>query len=416
MEQYTIQFIIAGVILFFGIVSPFASHFFRLFRILRNMDSLDSTQEDDESHELNGLSPVSIVMMALDNASHLEDNLPRFLNQVYPEKFEVIVVCNESDKDIEETISHLKAQFSNLRFTFIPNTTRYLSRRKLGMTLGFKSATYEWVIVTDTICEPENDNWLTSFAQNLKDDKQVVLGYTHYDEDAKDRFHFDHIADLAYDLTTSQRNGAITTSSPLVAVRKELFLSNHGFTGNLEYVGGEYGYLVNKLSTKENTSFALNSASWLKESTMKSTRWHEEKLYQVHMMKHLPSAGWHKFYQYLDSDILKITILATLAGLSYGAWGTYKLVESSPAPFNLMAIDFTKIDLAPAIILVASIIALLFNCITRAIIINKVRKMMNCDIGIIKNMMLENTRFIRDLSRRIRLRFTSKYDFITHKI
>lgn len=451
MEQYEIELIIAGVILFFGIVSPFASHFFRLIlsaraenKKLASIENIASDSEEDaagqqdenytaeaqnvdndgsvttsastSSTSTSASKPVSLVVMAMESASHLEDNLPKFLDQEYDAEYEVIVVGNAADKEAEDVVTRLRLNHDNIRFTFMPDSSRYISRRKMGMTLGFKSAKHEWVIMTDAFCKPENEKWLKSFTSYLQDDKDVVIGYAQYSKITKPSYQFDHILDVAYDLAIYSHGKAITCSSPLIALRKKLFLDHDGFAGNLEYSAGEYHYLADKFSDEDNTLFAFNRDAWLHCENITSKTWNEEQIFQIHTMKHIKSAWKHKALQYFDSDMLKLANLAIIAGFAYFAWRAIEF--TSHAPLGNMLAPFAPINphFGTIMILLASLLSMIANITIRSIIINKVREIMDYDVSVVSNIMLEITRPFRFFFKRVKLRFTNKNTFITHKL
>ncbi len=41
------------------------------------------------------------------------------------------------------------AENPHLYYTYIPESSRYMSRKKLQITLGVKAAKYEWIILTE---------------------------------------------------------------------------------------------------------------------------------------------------------------------------------------------------------------------------------------------------------------------------
>ncbi|MBP5712258.1 MAG: hypothetical protein J6W77_04550 [Prevotella sp.] len=85
---------------------------------------------------------ISILITAHDNAMELDNHLPTLLSQDYPGIFEVIVVAEKGDGSTEDV---LKRYLNNrlLYYTFIPDSSRYMSRKKLMITLGVKAARYE---------------------------------------------------------------------------------------------------------------------------------------------------------------------------------------------------------------------------------------------------------------------------------
>ena len=139
MEITTITLSISSVVLLLAAVSPMVSPLFRLPK----RDEKDSAAIGENKDK-----PISVVIISHDNAPELEKHLPAFLSQKYDADYQVIVVADKSDSETDDVIK----RFSNdphLYATFMPLSSRYISRKKLAITLGIKAAKYPWAIVTD---------------------------------------------------------------------------------------------------------------------------------------------------------------------------------------------------------------------------------------------------------------------------
>ena len=109
--------------------------------------------------------PVSILITAHDNLAELERNLPMFLRQQYAADYQVIVVCQSTDGETQDFLKRTAAENPHLYYTYIPESSRYMSRKKLQITLGVKAAKHEWIILTEPNCRPSNDKWLQTMAR-----------------------------------------------------------------------------------------------------------------------------------------------------------------------------------------------------------------------------------------------------------
>ena len=88
---------------------------------------LHSKQEKAETET----PPLSVILVAKDAASDLQKNLPAILEQDYPE-FEVIVIYEQSsDDNCEDVLKLLQEKYPNLHHSFIPDSARYISHKKL---------------------------------------------------------------------------------------------------------------------------------------------------------------------------------------------------------------------------------------------------------------------------------------------
>ena len=76
--------------------------------------------------------PLSVIIVAKDAVSDLQRNLPSVLEQDYPD-YEVIVIYDRADKDeCEDVLKLLQDKYPHLYYTFIPDSARYISHKKLN--------------------------------------------------------------------------------------------------------------------------------------------------------------------------------------------------------------------------------------------------------------------------------------------
>ena len=167
--------------------------------------------------------PLSVIIVAKDAADELQENLPFILEQDYPE-FEVIVIYDRSADDCDDTLKLLEDKYPNLYHTFIPDSARYISHKKLGITMGIKASRHEWLVFTEPNCRPQSNQWLKQMARNFTPATEIVLGYSNYEKVPgwlNKKTHFRHVAEL-YALF---RYGPIRTS--LYGYRTEPGLSEN---------------------------------------------------------------------------------------------------------------------------------------------------------------------------------------------
>ena len=118
--------------------------------------------------------PITVLITAHDNLPELERNLPMFLKQQYPADYQVIVVCQSTDGETLDFLKRTAAENPHLYYTYIPESSRYMSRKKLQITLGVKAAKNEWILMTEPNCKPENDKWLMTMARNCQEPNHLV--------------------------------------------------------------------------------------------------------------------------------------------------------------------------------------------------------------------------------------------------
>ncbi|MCK4879552.1 MAG: glycosyltransferase [Bacteroidales bacterium] len=232
---------------------------------------------------------ISVIICAKNEVKNLEYFLPHVLQQDYPE-FEVVVVNDSSTDDTEQLLMQLTAQFKQLRFTSIPANDRLMRGKKLALTIGMKSAKYDFVLLTDADCYPVSDQWLKSMGAHFSGDKKIVLGYGGYERKKgllnqliRYETTFTAIQYLSYAIKGRPYMGVGRN----LAYEKALFFDNKGFAGHYHLLSGDDDLFVNENATRLNSAVEFSPESHtlsLPETTFKG--WIKQK------KRHL-SAGSH---------------------------------------------------------------------------------------------------------------------------
>ena len=137
-----ITLIISIVVMVVAIVSPFINVMVRRLRALgRDEDSVGISDNEDHRQA----AGISIVLTVNDEGEDLKENLPLILDQDYPGGYQVIVVMTGNDEMVENVLKGFAGN-PHLYATFIPDSSRYMSRTKLAITVGVSAARYEWVL------------------------------------------------------------------------------------------------------------------------------------------------------------------------------------------------------------------------------------------------------------------------------
>ncbi len=235
-----------------------------------------SVEQDGHSYP-----PVSVVVYSQDDAMYLKQHLPALLNQNYP-KFEVIVVNDGVSEACTNELSLFKRDYPFLYFTFIPKEARYISKKKLALTLGIKAAKYPIVLFTETSCEPLSAEWIRSMVSAYKDEKEVVLGFAAYpySKGAVNKL-------IAYDnlkyglqyLSAAMFGCPYSGSGKNMSYTRQLFFSNKGFYNQLFLKMGEDTQFVNEVATARNTSVRFSEESLVLQSEcFRLKKWTQERI------------------------------------------------------------------------------------------------------------------------------------------
>lgn len=384
--------IIAGAaVVLLAVLGSLINPFLRSLRLNKEEEqSAERTTEDAAASQ--PLPPVTILITAHDNLPELERNLHTFLEQKYPADYQVVVVCQSSDG---ETIDFLKRQSSenpHLYYTFIPESSRYMSRKKLQITVGVKAAKYEWILLTEPACMACSEDWLASMTRQCQEPNHLVLGYVSTEESCKSVRRFDMIRKAYYLLRRAQRSYGYRTNMPNVIFRKSDFMREQGYQGNLEYVRGEYDFLVNKYAAFGDTAVELDCDAWLTRDEPTNKAWHNAHLYHQASLKSLERAASMRTLMFFDHLMPHLSLLASIAVLAYAIF-MQNWILTGIAGFALL---------------------LLF--ILRMIIANKAIKHFDDDIALFKLPFLEYGIIWRNLANKMRYWRADKNDFTSHKL
>ena len=377
--------IIAGAaVVLLAILGSLINPFLRSLRFPKTEENEEDTPVSKE--------PITVIITAHDNLPELERNLPLFPKQQYAADYQVIVVCQSTDAETQDYLKRLSAENPHLYYTYIPESSRYMSRKKLQITLGVKAAKYEWIILTEPNCKPKNDNWLTAMSQHFCQSYNLVLGYVELDEETKGVRRFDSIRKAFYLLRRAQHSYGYRSHMPNVAFRKSQFMQEQGYQGNLEYVRGEYDFLVNKYGQLGETAVVLDSDAWLVRDEPTNKSWHNAHLYHLSSQKSLDRAKSMRTLMFFDHLFPHLSLIASIAVLA----------------FAIITQDWLLTGIAG--------FALLLLFLLRMIIAIKAIRHFDDEMNIIKLPFYEYGIIWRNLANKIRYWRADKNDFTSHKL
>ena len=207
------------------------------------------------------LPEVSVIVYAHNDAEHLLEWLPLMLQQDYA-KYEVIVVDDGSTDNSKNLLSDMLIEHENLRMSFAPEGSRSLSRKKLAIMIGMKAARYDHVLLTNANCNVHNEQWLATMMRNFDEGIDVVLGYSHYAYDEDDnrgrRYRvYDNLTVSSQFLSSAIKGKPYRGVSDNLALRREVFFENAGFSKNMHLRWGEDDVWVSEIANGDNTRVAI---------------------------------------------------------------------------------------------------------------------------------------------------------------
>ena len=199
--------------------------------------------------------PVSVVIYAKDESENLRRNLYAVLQQDYPE-YQVVVVNDGSSSESNEVLQRYENQYPHLYHTYIPEDIKYLSRKKLALTVGIKAAKHDILLFTEAGCLPSDEQWIARMARNFTEGTDIVLGFCAYGY-KKGGFHqlaaYDNLITGLQYLSSALAGHPFMGSGRNLAYRKKLFFEHKGYSQTLNLHAGEDDLFVNQFATPQNT-------------------------------------------------------------------------------------------------------------------------------------------------------------------
>lgn len=397
-----------AVMVLLALVMPLFSPFFR---------KVEPEYGDDEEGDTaaNQLPPVSIVLAEHDCSHYLKKVLPLYLSQDYGADYQVVVVIDQSDTESEDYLKLLCEEHKQLYYTLLPDSSRYVSRKKLGMTLGIRAAKYEWLLFADVNCAPSSEKWLEAVARHCGDDRNMVLGMTPYEEDTPAYFRFEQMRTMLYHLRSAQKGMAFSTNQSLMMMRRSEFFDKRGFLGNLEFARAEFEFLVNKFAAEDKCAIAIEPEARMTQMEPSEEYIKMKRLFAIDALKGLSrSSGFKSLYK---TDLYSIHVFnfLTLIVMVCGALLAYvQMTGIGKSQFDsLLPNVFMQYD--GLALLGGAALAWLISLLERMYVYSN--KLSYFDsVSPLAAIMMEWTISIRNTALRISYIFSDKTDFITHKL
>lgn len=261
---------------------------------------------------------ISVIIVTSDNREQLEKNLPRVLTQDYPD-YEVIVVDDNSQDGTKELLERFGGQYPQLYTTFTSDSIRYISHKKLALTLGIKAAKKEWVTFTEPDCYPTSDQWLSRLSRRFTDTTDVVVGYSNYER--KHGF-----ANLCYMYDTLLQQMRILGLILLkrgymgigrnMAYRRELFFRHKGYSRHLDLQRGEDDLFINEHVQAKRIAAEVSAEASVRCASANNHTWNIDKQSRLFIRGKLHGMGPYLLGAETLSRLLFYAVV--IAGAAYG--------------------------------------------------------------------------------------------------
>lgn len=270
------------------------------------------------------LPPVSVIVYAKNESENLQKHIPVLLAQNYPD-YEIIVVNDGSTDESDEVLKRFENDYKNLYHTYIPEDIKYLSRKKLALTIGIKAAKNEILLFTEANCEPLSENWIARMARNYSPATSIVLGFCAYGP-YKGFFHklvaYDNLVCGLQYLSSALVHRPYTGNGRNLSYRKELFFAHKGYYKSLNLHAGDDDLFVNEAATPTNTK-----AEYTPESI---TRMAKIEYFNVWKEMKVSRAATQRFYKGASLNLYRLEgissflfFIGTVSSIGIGFYGNW---------------------------------------------------------------------------------------------
>lgn len=125
--------------------------------------------------------PISIIIVAHDEAHHLIKSLPELLTQDYP-NYEVVLVNDNSTDETPQLAIEMRNKYHNLHYVNMTSSVSTIEGKKFPMAIGIQAAQNDVVLLTGPSCQPSSPYWLRQVAGRFVRRTRVVLGHASYEK------------------------------------------------------------------------------------------------------------------------------------------------------------------------------------------------------------------------------------------
>lgn len=233
--------------------------------------------------QASSLPSLSVIITTSDQEELLAKHLPHILEQDYP-NFEVIVVDDNSADDTKELLERLSRQYPHLYTTYTSDSIRYISHKKLALTLGIKAAKNEWLAFIEPDCYPVSNQWLARLAQHCTETTDVVLGYSNYERKpgfANLCYMYDTLLHQIHMLGLTLRGMGYMGIGRNMAYRRELFFTHKGYSRHLDLERGEDDLFVNEHIPARRITADISTDSVVRCTSSSIRAWKNDRLLRL---------------------------------------------------------------------------------------------------------------------------------------
>ncbi|MDR1624192.1 MAG: glycosyltransferase [Tannerellaceae bacterium] len=295
----------------------------------------------DKNSETETTQPVSVIVYTKNESYNLKKYLPSLLSQDYP-SYEVIVINDGSTDESDDVLKLFEHDYKHLYHTFIPQESKYLSRRKLSLTLGIKAAKNDILLFTEADCHPVSKDWIRAMTQNYTNDVSLVLGFCAY-TGGKGFLHklisYDNLINGLEYISSALKNNPFGGNGKNLSYRRRLFFEHKGFSKSLSLHAGDDDLFVNETANGLNTQVEYSKKSITKMAPVERFAiWKSMKISRAATQHHYK--GRQLFFYRMEKAASLLFLLAVVISIVLGL--ARNLVVSGIALVCYMLLFTTK--------------------------------------------------------------------------
>ena len=203
---------------------------------------------------------VSVIICAKDESENLSKNLPSFLEQDYP-TFEVIVVNDQSEDGTKYLLQDLEKKYKNLKIVTIDEHIISRVGKKFALTIGIKTAQYDYVLLSDADCATVSNNWIRKMSASFSE-KDIILGISPYKKQKGllNKFiRFDEFIVMLQYLSFALAKTTYMGVGRNLGYKKSLFFSVKGFASHIHIPSGDDDLFVQEVATRNNVAIQIDN-------------------------------------------------------------------------------------------------------------------------------------------------------------
>lgn len=208
--------------------------------------------------------PVSLIVCAKNEEENLQNNIPLWLNQDYP-NFELILINDASIDRTLEIMESFAEKDPRIQIVNVRNNEAFWASKKYALTLGLKRAKNKRLVFTDADCRPASPDWLSIMVSNFSEEKQLILGYGAYEKCPgflNKIIRFETLMTATQYFAYAKAGTAYMGVGRNLAYTSTLYYENKGFMSHIKIPSGDDDLFVNEAATAENTSICSNDEAF----------------------------------------------------------------------------------------------------------------------------------------------------------